>query len=247
MKEKLLEIFLNDFKHPLDIDELFEMLGLSDAHDFTMLAKCLNELEDEFIITHNHKGLFAPMSYFNLSVGDYVSPNDGGLIHIIQTTPIKVVFSLSDVEYINMLQNDGKLFKDTVIKLKLANGDIFENSGEFKYSDNQLNKNTNSLSVYAYFDNKNNILLPNSFVNIETSKELKNIILIKKQYVKMKEDGNFINIARNNSVIYIPVNIIAENLDEYAIKNTLQDGDMLVLDDTSAINKDTKVIFNTIK
>lgn len=77
MKEKLLEIFLNDFNHPLDIDELFEMLGLSDAHDFTVLAKCLNELEDEFVITHNHKGLFAPMSYFNLSVG-VLDVKDGG-------------------------------------------------------------------------------------------------------------------------------------------------------------------------
>lgn len=77
MKEKLLEIFLNDFNHPLDIDELFEILGLSDAHDFTVLAKCLNELEDEFIITHNHKGLFAPMSYFNLSVG-VLDVKDGG-------------------------------------------------------------------------------------------------------------------------------------------------------------------------
>ena len=77
MKEKLLEIFLNDFKHPIDIDELFEMLGLSDAHDFTVLAKCLNELEDEFIITHNHKGLFAPMSFFNLSVG-VLDVKDGG-------------------------------------------------------------------------------------------------------------------------------------------------------------------------
>ena len=77
MKEKLLEIFLNDFKHPLDIDELFEMLGLSDAHDFTMLAKALNELEDEFIIIHNHKGLFAPMSFYNLSVG-VLDVKDGG-------------------------------------------------------------------------------------------------------------------------------------------------------------------------
>ena len=77
MKEKLLEIFLNDFKHPLDIDELFDILGLSDAHDFTVLAKCLNELEDEFIITHNHKGLFAPMSFFNLSVG-VLDVKDGG-------------------------------------------------------------------------------------------------------------------------------------------------------------------------
>ena len=66
MKEKLLEIFLNDFKKPLDIDELFEKLELSNASDFTLLAKALNELEDEYIIIHNHKGLFAPMSFFNL-------------------------------------------------------------------------------------------------------------------------------------------------------------------------------------
>lgn len=77
MKEKLLDIFLNDFKHPLDIDELFDMLELSDAHDFTLLAKALNELEDEFVIIHNHKGLFAPMSFYNLSVG-VLDVKDGG-------------------------------------------------------------------------------------------------------------------------------------------------------------------------
>ena len=77
MKEKLLEIFLNDFKKPLDIDELFEMLELSNASDFTLLAKALNELEDEYIIIHNHKGLFAPMSFFNLSVG-VLDVKDGG-------------------------------------------------------------------------------------------------------------------------------------------------------------------------
>lgn len=77
MKEKLLEIFLNDFKKPVDVDELFEMLKLTDASDFTLLAKALNELEDEFIIIHNHKGLFAPMSFFNLSVG-VLDVKDGG-------------------------------------------------------------------------------------------------------------------------------------------------------------------------
>lgn len=56
MKEKLLEIFLDNFKKPLNVDELFDMLELSDARDFTTLAKALNELEDEFIIIHNHKG-----------------------------------------------------------------------------------------------------------------------------------------------------------------------------------------------
>ena len=202
-------------------------------------------------VNYEYTVIKAPISglvgNFNLSVGDYVSPNNNNLLSIIQTNPIKVVFSLSDVEYINMIQNDGKLFKDTVIKLRLANGDIFEHNGEFKYTDNQLNKNTNSMSIYTYFNNENNILLPNAFVNIETQKELKNIFVIKKQFVKMKEDGNFINIARNNDIISVPIKILSEKNDMYAIENNLKDGDLLVLDDVSNIGKKAKLKFNIQK
>ena len=202
-------------------------------------------------VNYEYTVIKAPISglvgNFNLSVGDYVSPNNNNLLSIIQTNPIKVVFSLSDVEYINMIQNDGKLFKDTVIKLRLANGDIFEHNGEFKYTDNQLNKNTNSMSIYTYFNNENNILLPNAFVNIETQKELKNIFVIKKQFVKMKEDGNFINIARNNNIISVPIKILSEKNDMYAIENNLKDGDLLVLDDVSNIGKKAKLKFNIQK
>ena len=77
LKERLLDIFYNDFKKPLDVDELFSMLNLESAEDFTKLAKVLNILEDEFIIIHNHKGLFAPLSFFNLSVG-VLDVKDGG-------------------------------------------------------------------------------------------------------------------------------------------------------------------------
>ena len=180
---------------------------------------------------------------FNLSIGDYVSPSDGNLLSIIQLDPIKVVFSLTDVEYLNMLQQDGKLFKDTVIKLKLANGSSFESVGDFKYSDNQLDKNTNSIAVYAYFNNPFNTLLPNAFVNVETLKEYKNILLINKQLVKIKETGNYINIARNNNILSVPIKIISKKNDIFAIENTLNEGDLLVLDDIANIAKDTKLNF----
>ena len=89
MRERLLEIF-NDvnFKKPLNVDELYEMLNLSDAKDFTTLAKTLNELEEEFLITHNKKGCFASLKFFNLDVGildvkdkgfGFVDTNDGGI------------------------------------------------------------------------------------------------------------------------------------------------------------------------
>ena len=92
MKEKLLEIFLNNFSKPLDVDELFDLLELEDAKDFTTLAKSLNELEDEFIIIHNHKGEFAPMSYFNLSVG-ILDVKDGGFGFVDTIESLRVQFT----------------------------------------------------------------------------------------------------------------------------------------------------------
>ncbi len=89
MKEKLLEIFNSPtFNHPLDVDTIYAMLNLSSPSDFTLLAKTLNELEDEFIITHNKKGCFATLKYFNLWVGildvkdqgyGFVDTPDGGI------------------------------------------------------------------------------------------------------------------------------------------------------------------------
>ena len=77
MKELLLDLFSNKFTKPLDVDEIFELLNLSDPQEFTQLAKALNELEDEFIITHNSAFKFAPLSFFNLSVG-VLDVKDGG-------------------------------------------------------------------------------------------------------------------------------------------------------------------------
>lgn len=89
MKEALLNIFNSEsFDKPLDVDELYELLNLSSPSDFTLLAKTLNKLEDEFIITHNKKGKFASLSFFNLCVGvldvkdagfGFVDTDNGGI------------------------------------------------------------------------------------------------------------------------------------------------------------------------
>lgn len=61
---------MNDKNYiPLDIDGLFTKLNLTNKDDFVLLAKTLNQLEDEFIITHNKKGCFALLNTFNLAKG----------------------------------------------------------------------------------------------------------------------------------------------------------------------------------
>ena len=69
LKKQLIDIMEDPKYSPSDIDKINEILNFKDSSDFINLAKALNELEDEFIITHNKKCEFALLKTFNLAKG----------------------------------------------------------------------------------------------------------------------------------------------------------------------------------
>lgn len=183
---------------------------------------------------------------FTLSSGDYVTPNGTALFTIIQTNPIRVVFSLTDREYFDLKSGD-TLFKNSVIRLKLPNGKIYEYAGEFKYTNNEINKSTNSLAVYSYFENPKNELLPNAYVTVEVQKIFKNSVLVNKDFVKMQTDGDFLAISHNNQIIKQKIEILSDHGNQYVLNNTFGKDDLLILDDTSNIPQNAKIDFKIIQ
>jgi len=179
---------------------------------------------------------------FNLSHGDYVTPANMPLLTIVQTSPIRVVFSLTDVEYFN-LTADNSFFKNSVIKIVLPNGKTFKYTGHFQYTDNQINKSTNALPVYVYFENDNNDLLPNTFVTVDVYHTIQNSFAISKNHIQMTDKGYFISIGRDNHILHLPVQILAEKGDTYIIKNDFNAGDLLVTDNVSNIPDNAKINF----
>ena len=157
------------------------------------------------------------------------------------------MFSISDREYFKFFKNNDSPFKDSVIKLKTADGSFFENNGTFKYTDNKIDKKTNSLAIYADFENNNNLLLPNTFVNIEVYQKISNAISIDKNIVIMKEKGNFINIARDEKIKTIPIDILAEEKDKYIIHNNFKNSDLVILDNIDNIKEGAVLEFNIVK
>lgn len=201
-------------------------------------------------VNYGYTKIKAPISglvgNFTLSHGDYVSPGNGTLLNIVQTNPIRVVFSLTDAEYLNMAQSEKNLFNDSIIRLKTANGKIFPYPGEFKYTDNEINKTTNSLAVYTYFKNDKNELLPNSFVTVEVEKIFKDSVILDKNFIKMETTGNFVVIARNNAITKVKADIIADKNNQYVLRNTFNAGDLLILDDVSNLKNGANIHFDII-
>ena len=117
IKEELLKIFNDDnFNQPLTIDELNDQLHLSSSEDFITLCKAVNELEDEFVITHSKKNRFAPLSFFNLVVGTYKSKNgDYGFVDD---------YYVSRKDNLNALNNDLVLLKKDLDQLGRTKGII---------------------------------------------------------------------------------------------------------------------------
>ncbi|MCQ2740958.1 MAG: efflux RND transporter periplasmic adaptor subunit [Alphaproteobacteria bacterium] len=181
------------------------------------------------------------VGHIDITKGNYVSPSSEALFSIIQKNPVRVEFAISDKEYLAQLKKhpDGTLFNSEKIQIRLADNSIYEHSGIFKFNNNTLNKETNSISVYADFENSEKKLMPNSYVDILISKNLKNVFLIRQNYVTLSNDGAFVSVMKNGKILRTPLHIVGYYGDYFVADNAFEKNEFLVIDKPENIPPET--------
>ena len=171
----------------------------------------------------------------SLTVGNYVAPASSPLISIIQTDPIRVVFSLTNKDYLNIRSHseNKELLSGYQINLQLANGKKYEHTGQFKFSDNAIDKSTGSISIYADFANPDNELISGGYVDVLLSKDIKDGFWVRQDYVYLSPLGAFIYVVKDNKVSKQKVNIVSEANGEYLLDNKFSNNEFLVIDKIS--------------
>lgn len=203
-------------------------------------------------VNYDYTVIQAPISgvvgNVDLTRGDYVSPASSSLLKIIQYDPIRVVFSITDKEYLDELKrNAQQLFADEKIQVRLSNGQIFKNPGQFKYLDNEINRSTNSIAVYADFPNSERTLVANAYVDVLVERRLQNVVPISQSRVTMDSKGNFIYTVRDGKLVKTPIEILHINTDNYLVKNTFAPDEYLVLDKIGTLDPKQKIKINIVK
>lgn len=185
----------------------------------------------------------------SLTKGDYVAPNGNALFSIVQFDPIRVKFAISDKEYLTQVEkHKGKnLFEDESIRLKLANGQMYPLKGTFKYMDNQLNKTTNSVTLFVDFENKDKILAANSYVDVLVGQKLDDVYLIRQNYVNISDSQALVNIVKKGKISQVPLQIVGYYGDYYAVSNKFLPDEFLVIDKLSEIDNNTKITMKIAK
>jgi membrane fusion protein, multidrug efflux system len=130
----------------------------------------------------------------NLAVASSSTP----LAVVTQLQPITVVFTIPEdnVSQLEQQMRKGKaLAVDALDRSNLSN----LASGKLEATDNQIDTTTGTLKLRAIFDNKDNALFPNQFVNARLLLQtLENVVLIPSSAIQHNGDTSYVFLIQNN-------------------------------------------------
>ena len=105
------------------------------------------------------------------TAGDLVNPSSGALATVAQLDPIRVVFSVSDRDLLQVQRADPDLASTQaadrfVPALRLADGSEYEQKGKVSFASNRIDPQTGTIPIYADFANPRSLLLPGQYVTV---------------------------------------------------------------------------------
>lgn len=178
-----------------------------------------------------------------VDVGNLLTANDAqGLVVITQTQPISVVFTLPEGD---LMQVREPLQANQILPVE-----VFDRqdtrllaSGELATLDNQIDLTTGTFKLKARFDNQDDSLFPNQFVNVRLRvQERKNVLTVAAGAVQQNSQGAFVFLVQPDLRVNIqPVKTGARNQDLIEIVSGLKTGDQVVLEGTDRLREGSVV------
>lgn len=173
----------------------------------------------------------------NFTVGNYVLPDSGTLARIIQTDPIRIRFAVSNRDFLSMFGSPEQFKERASIRLCLADDSTYPEEGTVELVNNEANKNTDTLQVFACFHNPNRKLVAGSTVTVILSdRQAKKLPAILPSAVLHDNDSAYVYVVstenRAEKRIIVPGNTHA---DIQFVRSGLKPGDRVVTDGTHKI------------
>lgn len=104
-----------------------------------------------------------------VSVGNLLAPQMGALTDVQQLVPIYVKFSISEKALRRDFGGIDNVKKNARVRAVLADGKVSDETAHVTLVDNKINPKSNTVTMWATFNNKNLELLPGSFVTVQLS------------------------------------------------------------------------------
>lgn len=184
-----------------------------------------------------------------VDAGNLVSANDSnGLVTITQTQPIAVVFTIPENQLIAVRQAHAVALSNKQ-SLAVQAWDRSEQQllaeGKLTTLDNQIDTTTGTLRLKAEFENSDDSLFPNQFVNARLHLQtLDGAVTIPADAVQYGTKGTYVYLISDGKAHMRPIKPGALEGDKMAVLEGLEEGEQVVLEGIDRLwpGKDVKVI-----
>jgi membrane fusion protein (multidrug efflux system) len=174
----------------------------------------------------------------NKSEGSLVTANaDSLLTRVTQVDPIRVNFSLSENERLNIaretaagrlqLPADGALD----VEILLGDGTTYGHRGRVDFSDARFDPATGTLDLRAEFPNPDRQILPGQFVRVRVNGGTRpNAILVPQRSVLDGPQGKFVYVVKDGKAEVRPVEVGDWYGKQWVVSQGLNAGDSVIVD-----------------
>jgi len=163
--------------------------------------------------------------------GNMVHTSDAnGIAVITQLQPISVLFSIPEDNLQDVLK---KLRSNARLPVEAydRNGDDKLATGTLVTVDNQIDVTTGTSKLKAVFDNKNNVLFPNQFVNVKLRLDVKRgVLIVPVAAVQRGPQGTFVYVVQDGKAKVQPVSTGVTQGTRIEITEGLSAGQQVVTD-----------------
>ncbi|MBQ2811010.1 MAG: efflux RND transporter periplasmic adaptor subunit [Alphaproteobacteria bacterium] len=164
--------------------------------------------------------------------GNYVLASSQPLARIVQISPVRVTFSLTDKEFLNLKQKYEQNSKDGLkARVTLPDGSVLDEDFKSLFVNNEVSSDTATVSIYTDLGNKQEMLIPGNYVKIALLEAKKDMnVIIPQGSLAQDEHGFYTYIVNENNVAEERRLELGEVIDSYQIvKSGLKAGEKVII------------------
>jgi len=176
--------------------------------------------------------------------GNYVQTGDtNGLVVITQLQPITVIFTIPE-DNIPLVQQGLQAGQKLQVTAFDRTGTTELATGKLATIDNQIDTTTGTVKLRAHFDNADNALFPNQFVNVTLHVRTEQAqAIVPMAAIQHGSTGAFVYRVKDDKTVTVqPVKIGIIDGDKVEIVSGAKTGDQVVVDGVDQLREGSKVI-----
>jgi membrane fusion protein (multidrug efflux system) len=166
--------------------------------------------------------------------GNLVNPAAGILATIVQTDPVRVAYAVSENDIatvhkaIREMDSPGAQLLSP--RLILPGNQLYSETGQVVFVDNQVDRATGTITVRARFDNADRLLLPGRYVTVQVRAAAPKLMpVVPQSAVLVNQEGRYVLTVKDGTATPQPI-VTGTALDRmWAVKSGLKAGDQVIV------------------